>query len=91
MKRLKTIVAIIIVLIAAIYIGDYAWLRYRASGNADGDAFGSVQLFYATQLKNGKVEVFYDQPVARECVHSIFPHLGYGPCWYEQRTTVTMR
>ena len=90
MKIVKRALAITLAFIAAVYIADYAWLRYRARRKPR-DAFGSVQLFYGTQLKNGRVEVFYDQPVTRQCVHSIFPHLGENPCWYEQRSTVTMR
>ena len=82
---MKRVLLILVVAIVGIYAGDYLWLRLRLEGKDQSAAIGSVTLYYATTMKNGRVEVFYDQPQTVMCVHSLFPHLGYDPCWYVQR------
>ena len=68
-----------------LYIGDYARLRYKAAKNQE--PFGSikVQHYYAVKLKNGKLEYYFDTPQMQQCSHSLFPQMGYTPCWYLQR------
>jgi hypothetical protein len=91
---LKWLVVGIALTVAAVYAGDYLVVRYRmASANA-GAAFGSVVMnrLYAIPLKDGKTEYELDaqQPqVTMQCVHSLFPHMGYSPCWYLQRNSKT--
>jgi hypothetical protein len=77
-----------IVLLAIAYGCDYVWVRYRIANPKAGDAFGSVTFYDSTTMKNGKVEVFYDQPLTEVCVRSIFPQVGDRPCWYANRRTV---
>jgi hypothetical protein len=77
-------------LIAVLYGGDYAYLRYRMAGSHSGDAFGSVRVqpLLAIPLKNGKTEYEFDsqQPASTvTCVHSLFGHDGYGACWKVKR------
>ena len=48
----------------------------------------NIAVRYATTLKNGKLEIFYNQPQTEVCIHAIFPHAGYRPCWYATRNTV---
>ena len=76
------------VLLGALYAGDALFVRYRMAHEKDGDPLGQVTYYIATMLKNGRVEVFYDQPQIEVCVHALFPHLGYRPCWYVTRHTV---
>jgi hypothetical protein len=82
MKRGLIAVAL---LVAAVYLGDYGWLAYRARGN--GGAFGSVTLdtYYTVKLKSGKTEFDYAGPETLECVRSLLPHMGDKPCWYASR------
>jgi hypothetical protein len=47
-----------------------------------------VTFYVATPLKNGKLDIFYDQPQTEVCVYSLLPHAGYRPCWYAARQTV---
>jgi hypothetical protein len=75
-------------LLAILYVGDDLFLRYRLAHGKDGDLLEAVTYYVATLLKNGRVEVFYDQPQTEVCVHALFPHLGYNPCWYVTRHTV---
>jgi hypothetical protein len=84
--------ASLVALAAVVYAGDYVALRLRAAFPGLGSAFGSVQMvrLYAIPLKNGGTEYELDaqQPeVTASCVNSLFPHLGYSPCWYLRRNS----
>ena len=74
--------------LVGVWVSDYAWLEYRIGRDTAGQAFGSVTFYDSTTMKNGKVEVFYDQPQTQPCVHAIFPHSGDEPCWFAGRKTV---
>jgi len=69
--------------IAVLFAGDWMWFSHRA--NSPGGALGSVTYYYASALKDGKAEVYFDQPQTEVCARSIFPHSGYTPCWYSNR------
>lgn len=71
-----------------VYASDYLWIEYRMGHDTAGQAFGSVTFYYATVLKNGRTEIFYDQPQSEVCVQSLFPHAGYRPCWYAVRSKI---
>ncbi|HYB62197.1 MAG TPA: hypothetical protein VEH50_12060 [Methylomirabilota bacterium] len=72
---------------ALLYGGDYLVVRFKMSQPKFGNAFGSVRLqpIYAVAQKNGKSELYLGNPETDTCVHSIFPHFGYAPCWYLNR------
>lgn len=74
-------------LLGILYAGDYALLRYRVA--SAGNAFGSVAVssYYAVQEKNNKTEYIFKNQENQTCVHSLFSHLGYVPCWYLNRHT----
>jgi hypothetical protein len=81
---------LVVALMAIVYAGDYAVVRLRAAHPRLGDAFASVQVvrLLAIPLKNGRTEYELDalQPeLTVTCVRSLFPHLGYQPCWYVRR------
>ncbi|HUJ32202.1 MAG TPA: hypothetical protein VLY23_13040 [Candidatus Acidoferrum sp.] len=69
---------------ALLYAGDYVSVRYRLSKNTPGDPLETVQVqrMYAIPHKDGRQEFAFGEPGPETCVHSIFPHLGYPPCWY---------
>jgi hypothetical protein len=69
-----------------VYAGDYISLRFRIPNR---EQFGSVSVtpLYAIHEKNGKTEYDFAQPQSVICVHSLFPQLGYQPCWYVSRHT----
>ncbi|MGH9712392.1 MAG: hypothetical protein ACRD5M_03735 [Candidatus Acidiferrales bacterium] len=85
---LKRVALVALALLAAAYVCDYLWVRYKVANPKAGDPFGSVTFYDSTTMKNGKVEVFYDQPQTQACVRAIFPHYGDQPCWYAGRKTV---
>ena len=82
MKRVMIIVA---AALALAYISDYVWVLYRVHHPSAGQAFGSVEVFYQTPLKNGKSEIFFGQAEKQTCVRSMFPQMGYTPCWIASR------
>lgn len=71
-----------------LYASDYVWIEYRMGHLTASQAFGDVTFYYATMLKNGRTEIFYDQPQTEVCVQALFPHGGYRPCWYAVRSRV---
>ncbi|MGC1278979.1 MAG: hypothetical protein WA893_12310 [Xanthobacteraceae bacterium] len=77
-------------LFVALYAGDYLVLRYRIAAHGADAATSTVPTFYAAPLKGGKFDVYYDSPQTQTCVRSIFPWLGYEPCWYVRRHTISL-
>jgi len=87
---LKWIAGVLIALAALVSAGDFLWFELRMYEPKQNDPVQTVTFFYATSVKGGKVEVFYDQPQTATCVHSIFPHRGYKPCWRFSRSGIQM-
>ena len=80
----------VVVTVVLFYVGDDLVLRYRLAYGSAGDALETLTVYYATPLKNGKVEIFYDTPATEVCARALFPHMGYRPCWYARRTKVKL-
>jgi hypothetical protein len=74
--------------LAGVGLSDYAWTEYRLGRASGRDVLGTVTFYVATPLKNGKLDIFYDQPQTEVCVYSLLQHAGYRPCWYAARQTV---
>src|SRR5882724_899936 len=83
----KKAVVALTALIVVIYFGDFLWLRYRMWKPTANDPFETMKLdrFYAIAQKNGRVDFEPADVQTVTCVHSIFPHVGYNPCWYVAR------
>jgi hypothetical protein len=81
----KRITGAAIGLFLAIYVIDWMWFVHRSSNPNVGNALGSVTYYYASALKNGKAEVYFDQPQTEVCARSLFAHSGHSPCWYASR------
>jgi len=66
---------------------DYLIFRYRVSRSSA--PFGSVTIheYYAINEKNRRTEYVYKSTEQETCVHSLFGHSGYLPCWYARRHT----
>jgi hypothetical protein len=70
------------------YICDFLYIRRKMTGANSSEAFGNVQFYPATKLKNGKLDIYLESPENEVCIHALFPHYGYNPCWYAKRNTV---
>ena len=79
----------IFALIAGVaYICDSIYFQHEMKSANSADAFGSVEFYPATKLKNGKLDIYTESPGNEICVHALFPHNGYNPCWYAKRNPV---
>lgn len=67
--------------VVLLYGGDYVWLKTRTQPTGQIE----VQQYYAVRLKGKKVEYMPLESVNETCVNSLFPHMGYVPCWYLSR------
>jgi len=73
-------------LLAAVYAADDLSVRYRIPKSRQ--PFGTVTVQrYAAISEKTKTEFVYEGPINQTCAHSLFPHLGYQPCWYLSRHT----
>ncbi len=86
MRRFLTILTrtllIVFLLLAVVYAGEDISIRYRVPKGRNPFGTISTQIYYAVTQKNRSVEFYFDPPKQQVCVRSIFPHLGYPPCWY---------
>ena len=73
--------------LAVVYVVEDVLVRYRMR-RAETEVMGAETFYYATLRKDGRVEIFWDQPQAEICVRSLLPHAGYRPCWYARRSPV---
>lgn len=69
------------------YIADFAVFQYRVSSNRQPYGQITVSSYDAVPQKNGKTEFIFNPPEPQTCVHAMFPHSGFVPCWYLQRHT----
>jgi hypothetical protein len=64
---------------------DAAVLRYRASAHRNAFATVTVHPYYAFPRKDKKTELMFGDPRDQACANSLFPQMGYSPCWYLRR------
>lgn len=81
----------LIVLLSALaiaYAADYVWVRYRMAHQTSTDPLEVINLqpIYAIPRKDGSDEFDFGASRTETCVHSLFPHLGYTPCWFVRRS-----
>ena len=84
---LRRVVAGTLVGMVLCYLGDELILRYRIHGGSNPYGQVTVHRLDAIPEKGGKIEYAPEEPVVETCVHSLFPHNGYLPCWYLSRKT----
>jgi hypothetical protein len=79
--KLQRIALFTILGLIVLYAGDYISLRLR------GPALGSVdvQIMWAIKQKDNRIDYELGDTETRPCVHSLFPQMGYPPCWYLSR------
>lgn len=77
-------------LLVILYAGDDAVLHIRMARGGSASILSTVTTFYAAPTKDGRMSIYYDQPQSEACVRSIFPQLGYAPCWYLRRHAINL-
>ena len=85
MRRILRVAQTALLGLLGLYAGDYLSARYRIPD--DRQTLGSVQVktLYAVRQKSGRIEYSVGDTETESCVRSLFPHLGYIPCWYLRR------
>jgi len=78
----------IALLLVVIYAGDTVSVRYGFPGHRDPLGQIEIETYYAVLKKDGKTEYMFAGTQNETCVKSLFPHLGYSPCWYLERNRV---
>jgi len=86
---LYSVVALCALLIV-LYGADDAVLHIRIARGGQASVLSTVTTFYAAPLKGGKMSIYYDAPQSEQCVRSIFPQIGYAPCWYLRRHAINL-
>ena len=78
---LSRIATVLVALVIVLYLGDYVVMRLSS------EPTGTCQVtkLYAVQQKDGKTQYEASDPETQTCANSLFPHLGYTPCWYLNR------
>lgn len=87
LRRVGRALVSVAVLMALVFVGDYVIARIRVAKNLGPYGVVQVRRSYAVTMKNGKPEYFFDPPADQTCLHSLFPHFGYPPCWHLRRRT----
>jgi len=90
----KKIALALALIVALVYGYDYASVRHRISAQKPGDPIDVITYphLLAIPHKGNKVEYALDAQspmISESCIHSLFPHFGYAPCWYVQRKAKT--
>ena len=86
LKRLLALAVLsLLVLTLLVYAGDYVVFRYRVATNRRPYGQVTVYSYDAVAQKSGKTQFIFNPPQNQTCVHALFPHAGYVPCWYLQR------
>jgi len=86
-RRVLYALAAILLLTALVYAADYVSIRYRIPHNRSQLGTVTVTRLYVIHEKNNKLEYQLAPSVDETCVYSLFPHMGYPPCWYLSRHT----
>ena len=86
-RALVATVVLLSILTGVVFTADYLVLRIRMALKTNTFDTVQVQRIYYLQLKNGKTEITPGEMETQTCVRSLFPHLGYSPCWYARRRT----
>ena len=86
-KLFKRILMSTVAAFAILYVSDYLSVRIRAMHPKPVDPFESIKSLRVLAIpeKHGKTEYEVDAQNPEHtvtCVHSLFPHYGYLPCWY---------
>ena len=64
------------------YVIDATQARVRLATRGPSAVYDTMTIYYAAALKGGRYEVFTDRPDKETCARSLFPQMGYAPCWY---------
>ena len=82
MKPVGRAAAIILGTLLVLYLGDFVSARFGIPGHRQTWGSVEVQTLYAVRQKDNRIEYELGDVITQTCVHSLFPQMGYAPCWY---------
>lgn len=86
-RLVRRIVLGIVLAAVLVFSADYLILRVRVATNSNPYGTVTVRPYYAIPQKSKKTELDFEPPQDETCVNSMFPHMGYTPCWYRRTHT----
>jgi hypothetical protein len=69
-----------------VFVADAIALRLQFPNHRPQFATVQIRPYYAVKMKDGKTEFMFDPPQDETCVNSLFPQLGFSPCWYVSKS-----
>jgi hypothetical protein len=85
MAKLQRMILGVLVVAFLLYGGDYAILKARGPSG-----LATVNIILGTPTKDGRIQIFTGANQTETCVRSLFPHFGYGPCWYVRQNATQL-
>ena len=86
-KWLTRLALTITALLLLLYVGDYLSVRLPIPKGRVTFSTVTVRPYYDVRLKSGKSDFYFLEPQLQTCVNSLFPHMGFTPCWYLRKHT----
>jgi len=84
-KKILRVAQFVLLALVLLYAGDYVAARFRLPNNRQTLGSVDVQVMWAIKQKNGRIDYELGDTETQPCLRSLFPHLGYTPCWYLTR------
>ncbi|MEI9971715.1 MAG: hypothetical protein WDO73_06480 [Ignavibacteriota bacterium] len=85
MRKIRRGLGLAAAALVLLYGGDYVSAKFRLPGDRQTLGSVDVQVMWAIRQKNGRIDYELGGTETRPCLYSLFPHLGYTPCWYLAR------
>lgn len=85
MSKIRRVAQFIVLALLLLYGGDYVSARFGLPNGRQTLSSVDVQIMWAIRQKDGRIDYELGDTETRPCLYSLFPHLGYPPCWYLTR------
>ena len=85
MNKILRVARVVVLVPVLLYAGDYVSARFRLPNDRQTLGSVDVQVMWAIKQKNGRIDYQLGDTETQPCLRSLFPHLGYSPCWYLTR------
>ncbi len=85
MTKIRRVAQFVVLALVLLYGGDYVSARFRLPNDRQTLGSVDVQIMWANKQQNGRIAYELGDTETQPCLYSLFPHLGYTPCWYLTR------
>jgi hypothetical protein len=84
---MRRVLILVVAVLALYYFAEELSVRFHIPRSRNPIGQMTVYRYDAIRQKNGKLDLDAEPPLTVTCVHALFPHLSYAPCWYVARHT----